>query len=29
MDKLKEKLNLYKDISLQIINLIEKEEYIK
>ncbi|MCC0644157.1 MULTISPECIES: flagellar protein FliT [unclassified Clostridioides] len=27
MDKLEEKINLYKDISLQIIKLIEKEEY--
>ncbi|MCC0654153.1 MULTISPECIES: flagellar protein FliT [unclassified Clostridioides] len=27
MDKLEEKINLYKDISLQIITLIEKEEY--
>ncbi|MBY2476810.1 flagellar protein FliT [Clostridioides difficile] len=27
MDKLEEKINLYKDISLKIINLIEKEEY--
>lgn len=27
MDKLKEKINLYKDISLQIIALIKKEEY--
>ncbi|MCC0681672.1 flagellar protein FliT [Clostridioides sp. ES-S-0005-03] len=27
MDKLEEKIKLYKDISLQIITLIEKEEY--
>lgn len=27
MDKLEEKINLYKDISLQIIALIEKDEY--
>ncbi|KPI56311.1 hypothetical protein KW94_01320 [Clostridioides difficile] len=27
MDKLEEKINLYKDISLQIIALIKKEEY--